>query len=172
MSGPKHSEQERLAALRGYGVLDSPNEPEFDAIVREAARICGVPVALISFIDENRQWFKAKVGIEASDTPRSISFCTHAIQREEGLVIEDARLDDRVSANPLVTGDPNIRFYAGVPLRTPNGARLGTLCVIDQKPRRATDQQLAELRRLADQVMVLLESRRTAARAQPRQRAA
>lgn len=163
MASHDQVEKDRLAALRGYGVLDSPNEPEFDAIVREASHICGNSIALVSFVDEHRQWSKAKVGLEASETPRSISFCTHAIQHDDGMMIEDATQDGRVCANPLVTGDPNIRFYAGVPLRTPSGARLGTLCVINQKPRRASEQQLAGLKRLAEQVMVLLEARRAAA---------
>jgi GAF domain-containing protein len=124
-------ETARLKALHGYGVLDTPNEAEFDAIVREAAKALGTPVALISLIDEHRQWFKAKVGLEPAETPRSISFCTHAIRGTEVMVVEDARNDARFADNPLVTGDPNIRFYAGAPLKTRDGQRIGTLCVID-----------------------------------------
>ena len=118
-------EQARLAALKGYGVLDTPNEAEFDDIVREAARVLGTPIALISLIDADRQWFKAKVGLEASEAPRSISFCTHAIRGPDILVVEDATEDDRFASNPLVTGDPHIRFYAGTPLKTPGGKRIG-----------------------------------------------
>lgn len=153
-------EQSRLAALKGYGVLDTPNEAEFDAIVREAARLLGTPIALISLIDADRQWFKAKVGLEASETPRSISFCTHAIRGPEMLVVEDATADERFANNPMVTGDPHIRFYAGMPLKTPSGKRIGTLCVIDSKPHRApTPQEHAQLAALAEKTILALEER-------------
>ena len=151
----------RIAALNSYGVLDTPNEVEFDAIVREAARILRTPIALISLIDENRQWFKAKVGLEASETPRSISFCTHAIRGPDVFVVEDASKDARFSANPLVTGDPSIRFYAGAPLKTASGMRVGTLCVIDSKVHPAlTERQKTDLEALADRTMKAMEARR------------
>jgi GAF domain-containing protein len=154
-------DRSRVAALKSYGVLDTPNEVEFDAIVREAARILRTPVALISLVDENRQWFKAKVGLDASETPRSISFCTHAIRGPDVFVVEDASKDDRFSSNPLVTGDPSIRFYAGAPLKTASGMRIGTLCVIDSKAHPAlTDRQRAELQALADRTMLEMDARK------------
>ena len=156
----EQTESERIETLRGYGILDTPNEPEFDAIVKEAAQACRTPIALISFVDESRQWFKAKVGLEPSETPRSISFCTHAIHGDQVMVVEDARRDPRVVNSPLVTGNPNIRFYAGAPLRTRTGARLGTLCVIDDQPRTANPRQVMQLEELAQRVVVLLEQRR------------
>lgn len=147
--------------MNSYGVLDTPNEPEFDKIVREAAASLGVPIALVSLLDENRQWFKAKVGITANETPLSMSFCTHAVQQNGVFEVPDATRDPRFAKNPLVTGEPNIRFYAGVPLRTQNGGRIGTICVIDSKPRaglsiREQDYLIA----LAERVMMLLEDRR------------
>lgn len=152
-------ERRRLETLRGYGILDTPNEPEFDAIVHKAAQVCRTPIALISFVDENRQWFKARVGLEAAETPRSISFCTHAIRNNTTMVVEDASCDPRLAASPLVTGEPGIRFYAGTPLRTPGGARLGTLCVIDDKPRSASAEEVQQLERLAEMVVDMLERR-------------
>lgn len=156
-------EQRRLSALRGYGVLDTPNEPEFDAVVHKAAQICRTPIALISFVDDKRQWFKAKVGLDASETPRSISFCTHAIRGNRTMIVADATRDPRLANSPLVTGEPNIRFYAGAPLKTSSGARLGTLCVIDSKPRRIAPDEVEQLERLADMVVGMLERRRTRA---------
>ncbi|PVX28067.1 GAF domain-containing protein [Sphingomonas pokkalii] len=154
-------EPARIAELKGYGVLDTPNEAEFDAIVREAAAALGVPIALISLIDENRQWFKARVGLEPRETPRSISFCTHAIRGPDVFVVNDAKSDPRFSENPLVTGDPNIRFYAGAPLRTPSGRRIGTLCVIDSTARpQLTERDTARLALLAEKTMEALERRR------------
>lgn len=153
-------EKHRLHELHGYGVLDTPNEPEFDSIVHKAASICRTPMALISFVDENRQWFKAKVGIEISETPRSISFCTHAIRTGRPTIVEDASRDPRLAMSPLVRGEPHLRFYAGVPLRTASGARLGTLCVLDKKPRRINPDHVCELERLAAMVVDMLEARR------------
>jgi len=154
-------ESSRQESLNGYGVLDTPNEAEFDAIVRQAARLLGTPIALISLIDENRQWFKAKVGLEPSETPRSISFCTHAIRGNDVFVVPDAREDVRFSSNPLVTGDPNIRFYAGAPLKTPSGKRIGTLCVIDDKAHaRFTPEQREMLAALAEKTMDAMTRRR------------
>lgn len=154
-------EQERLKELQGYGVLDSPNEAEFDAIVRQAASLLGTPIALISLIDDDRQWFKAKLGLEASQTPRTISFCTHAIRSNGVFVVQDAQEDPRFAGNPMVTGDPNIRFYAGAPLRTETGRRIGTLCVIDRTARPSlTPEQNDILTALAAKTMDALEQRR------------
>lgn len=154
-------EATRVAELKGYGVLDTPNEAEFDAIVREAAAALGVPIALISLIDDNRQWFKARVGLEPQETPRSISFCTHAIRGPDVFVVPDAQADPRFAENPLVTGDPNIRFYAGAPLRTATGRRIGTLCVIDSTARpQPSEADMARLALLAEKTMEALERRR------------
>lgn len=147
--------------LKGYGVLDSANEPEFDSIVREAAISLGTSIALVSLLDEHRQWFKAKVGLSVSETPLSMSFCTHAVQQDGVFEVPDATLDDRFADNPLVTGDPNIRFYAGVPLRTPEGSRIGTICVIDKRPRAGLSAGEKDyLEALAQRVMMLLEDRK------------
>ena len=155
-----NDEADRLKSLHGYGLLDTPNEPEFDAIVREAARDMGAPVALISLVDEHRQWFKAKVGLAPHEMPRSISFCTHAIRGPDVMVVEDATADDRFATNPLVTGDPNIRFYAGAPLKTADGKRIGTLCVIDTAARRTpTDADKARLEALAARTVAAFERR-------------
>lgn len=154
-----------MTALKGYGLLDTPNEAAFDKIVREAAVALGAPIALISLIDENRQWFKAKVGLAPSETPRSISFCTHAIRGKATFVVENAAEDDRFAANPLVTGDPHIRFYAGVPLRSATGLRIGTLCVIDSKPRGITLDQQRRLEALAARTMEIMEKRSAVATA-------
>jgi GAF domain-containing protein len=129
-------EAERLAALVGVAVLDTPPEPEFDALVRQAADRFGVPISLVSLVDADRQWFKAATGLPpGAETPRALAFCDHAIRDEAVLVVPDAAADPRFAENPLVTGAPNIRFYAGAPLTLPAGARLGTLCVIDTVPR-------------------------------------
>ena len=153
-------EDGRLAALRAFGVLDTAAEPEFDSIVQQAARTLGTPIALLSLIDEDRQWLKAKVGLEIAETPRSMSFCTHAIQGDEVFVVENAKHDARFADNSLVTGDPNIRFYAGAPLKTDTGRRIGTICVIDSKPRAMlSDVEKTQLEALADRVMKALERR-------------
>jgi PAS domain S-box-containing protein len=138
-------EAARLDALRRCGVLDTEPEAAFDDIARLAAHICRTPVALVSLVDENRQWFKARVGLDVSETPRDVSFCAHAIMQHPGLfVVGDAPSDERFARNPLVRGEPGIRFYAGVPLVTSDGHALGTLCVIDFVPRTlAADQEKA-----------------------------
>jgi GAF domain-containing protein len=156
-------EAERLAALVGVAVLDTPPEPEFDALVQQAAARFGVPISLVSLVDADRQWFKAAVGLPASHaTPREQAFCDHAIREAEVMVVTDATADPRFADNPLVTGAPNIRFYAGAPLVLAQGARLGTLCVIDTVPRPDFGpEQAARLADLARQVAALLAGRKT-----------
>jgi PAS domain S-box-containing protein len=154
----------RLASLRGYDILDTPPEAAFDRLAELAADLFDAPIALVSLVDENRQWFKARIGVNACETPREWSFCAHALDGGdwETLVVEDATLDARFCANPLVTGDPNIRFYAGVALTTPAGLSLGTLCVIDDRRRpRPSDKDLDRLRKLAGIVVDEIVLRRT-----------
>ncbi|MGB5330714.1 MAG: GAF domain-containing protein, partial [Gammaproteobacteria bacterium] len=128
------NEKERLETLRSIDILDTDPEERFDRLTRMARRVFGVSIALVSMVDENRQWFKSKAGLDACETGRDISFCGHAILGNDVFVIENALEDERFADNPLVTGPPNIRFYAGVPLRYLNGSKLGTLCIIDQQP--------------------------------------
>lgn len=161
MSGPETDEAGRLAALDIYEILDTPAEPGFDDIVRIASQICGTPMALISLVDDRRQWFKAAVGIDAAETPREIAFCAHAIGHPDVLAVPDASLDPRFVDNPLVTGDTHLRFYAGAPLVTPEGFALGTLCVLDREPRQLRPDQVEALQALARQVMAQLELRRS-----------
>lgn len=146
-------EAERLDALRTLLVLDTPPEERFDRIARFAATEFDVPMALVSLVDEHRQWFKARVGLEACETSRDISFCGHAIEGSGVMVIEDARRDPRFADNPLVTSDPFIRFYAGAPLILPNGLSVGTLCVIDTEPRAFTRIEQSILGALRDVVV-------------------
>ena len=157
------NEDERLAALRRYEILDTPRQEIFDDFVTIAAQICGTPMALVSFVDQGRQWFAAEQGFGISETPIEQSVCAHALHEEPGfLVVPDLTEDARFRANPLVTGDPNLRFYGGAVLETPEGLPLGTLCVLDDKPRPEglTSTQLRALRSLARQVMAQLELRR------------
>ncbi len=153
-------EARRLEALRGLDVLDTPPEAEFDAVVRLAASLLGVPIALVTLVDAGRQWFKARIGLEVESTERSISFCGHVVADGAPLIVPDAAADPRFEDNPLVTGAPHIRFYAGVPLRMPSGAVLGTLCVIDRAPRTLTAAQQESLSLLAQQATALLRMRR------------
>ena len=153
-------EEERLAALRRYGVLDTPPEQVFDELAFIAGTICGTPIALITLVDEDRQWFKARIGLDAVETPRGTAFCTHAILGHDVMVVPDARQDARFWDNPLVTGAPFIRFYAGAPLRTPEDLALGTLCVIDRVPRILTNEQRHALQSLSHLIVGQLEVRR------------
>ena len=139
---PSPEEARRLAALRDLMVLDSPPEPLFDSITRMAAEVCGAPIALISLLDANRQWFKANVGLlGVSETAREVALCDHTIRSADLLEVEDTTQDQRFARNPLVVDGPHIRFYAGAPLHAPGGERVGTLCVIDRQVR-----QLSALR--------------------------
>jgi diguanylate cyclase (GGDEF)-like protein/PAS domain S-box-containing protein len=149
-----HDESRRLAALRLLGVLDTPPEERFDRLARLASAAIGTPIALVSLVDEDRQWFKARVGLDATETPREYAFCAHAIADDNPgpFVVPDATLDARFADNPLVTGAPHIRFYAGEVVRNPHGQPMGTLCTIDQVPRELSDEQAHILRDLADLV--------------------
>nr|PJZ94489.1 hybrid sensor histidine kinase/response regulator [Leptospira ellisii] len=151
------NEPARLEALLAYKILDTPAEEKFDSMTQIASFICDTKTALISLIDMNRQWFKAKTGLADSETPRNISFCQYAILQDEILEIEDAHLDSRFKNNPLVVGPPYIRFYAGAPLRTPEGFNIGTLCVIDPNPKKLSQKQLLILKVLADQIIFNFE---------------
>jgi PAS domain S-box-containing protein len=150
-------EAERLKALEAYGVLDTPSEAALDDLVALASRICRAPIALISLVDRNRQWFKARAGVDLSETPREIAFCAHAILGDGVMVVPDALADSRFATNPLVTGEPGIRFYAGAPLRTADGHALGTLCVLDREPRELTGDQLGALEVLSREVVARLD---------------
>ena len=154
------SEAQRLTALKAHALLDTAPEPEFDQLVAQAARLCGTPIALVSLVDAERQWFKASVGLQATQTPRTQAFCAHAIAAPGGmLVVPDAKKDARFSANALVLGEPHVGFYAGVVLYDAAGEALGTLCVIDHQPRQLNAAQLAQLQRLAEQVATLIRAR-------------
>ncbi|HEX8705459.1 MAG TPA: ATP-binding protein [Myxococcaceae bacterium] len=154
------NEDARLRALYSYGVLDTQPEPTFDGIARLAAQICGTPIALISLLDKDRQWFKSSSGLEARQTRRDVAFCTYAILEPGVFVVPDALADPRFAHNPLVTGDPHIRFYAGAPLVNPEGFSLGTVCVIDRVPRQLEREKVLALETLAEQVVAQLELRR------------
>ena len=142
-------EDQRLAALRRYAILDTPPEASFDQLTRFASQLCNTPIALVSLIDRDRQWFKSRVGLDVPETPRDIAFCTHAILQPDIFEVQDAAHDPRFHDNPLVTGNPDIRFYAGAPLIDPGGKALGTLCVIDRVPRSLTPLQRDGLRVLS-----------------------
>jgi two-component sensor histidine kinase len=153
------NEHGRLSALLRYQILDTPREQAFDDITLLAAHLCQVPIALVSLVDAERQWFKSAVGFEAGETPRDMAFCAHAILQPDPMVVPDTLRDQRFAGNPLVTGAPHLRFYAGAPLLTRDGYALGTLCVMDHVPRTLDEVQLTSLRALAKQVVVQLELR-------------
>ncbi|MBC7666907.1 MAG: PAS domain S-box protein [Gemmatimonadaceae bacterium] len=163
LQNPGWREADRLAALASYAIMDTPAEGEFDDLIKVAAQICDVPMALISLVDDRRQWFKSAIGLDAAEIPREVAFCAHAIEQREVFVVEDATSDQRFANNPLVTGAPNLRFYAGAPLETPEGLPLGTLCVLDDQPRQLDDKQIFALKTLARQVMAQLELRKALA---------
>nr|MDP9104974.1 GAF domain-containing protein [Candidatus Eremiobacteraeota bacterium] len=158
-------EDARLRALRAYRVLDTSPEAAYDVLVRLAASICGTPIALVTLIDETRQWFKANVGMDGiSETPREGAFCDHAIRGRDVFEIADARADERFATNPLVVGNPQIRFYAGAPLVTPDGDAVGTICVIDREPRALSEPQRLQMNLLAQLVTERLERRKRLSR--------
>jgi hypothetical protein len=163
ISAPRHpSEASRLESLRRYEILDSELDARFQLLAEQATAICGVPIALISLIDENRQWFKARVGVDVTETPRELAFCAHAILQEGVFEVPDARLDQRFHDNPLVTGPAHVVFYAGMPIHGSGGLPLGTVCAVDTVPHRLSDAQRDALRMLGRQVEVLLEARQRA----------
>jgi GAF domain-containing protein len=153
-------EPERLQDLRGYKILDTLPEDEFDNITLLASQICHTPIAMISLVDSDRQWFKSKVGISLSETSRDIAFCAHAIMQHDLFIVSDASKDKRFNENPLVRFEPKIRFYAGAPLVSPDDHALGTLCVMDHEPRQMTTGQKESLRALSRAVMARLDMRR------------
>ena len=159
-------EQERLQALHDLSILDTGREQAYDDMTQLAAQICGTPVSAVTFVDHDRQWFKSSVGFLPDSTDREVSFCAHTILDTDIFEVRDARRDARFADNPLVVGDPFIRFYAGVPLRTITGRSVGALCVIDHRPRRLNDDQREALSALARSVSHFLELRQATRRLQ------
>lgn len=156
------NEEERMTALREYSILDTMAEQVYDDITMLASWVCDAPIALISLVDSDRQWFKSRVGLAATQMPREYGFCAHAILNpDEVMIVPDALNDPRFASNPHVMGEPNIRFYAGAPLVTSSGASLGTVCVIDHVPRTLENEQIDALRALSRQVVAQMELRRT-----------
>ena len=155
----QEQETERLSALLRMELMDTPPEPEFDELVETVAAICDMPMSLVTLLDDRRQWFKAAIGLKVRETPREMAFCTYAIQQPDLLLVEDATADPRFSENPLVTGETHLRFYAGMPISSPDGFPLGTLCVLDRRPRQLTPTQIAALKVLARQVNARMELR-------------
>lgn len=158
-------EPQRMQTLREYNVLDTPPEAVYDDIAHVCAGVCDTPIALITLVDGTRNWFKARVGVddELTESPRDISFCGHAILRKEIFEVTDASIDERFADNPLVAAEPKIRYYAGAPLITPDGYKLGTICAIDVRPRRLSDAQRETLEALSRLVMRQLDRRRRGA---------
>ena len=156
-------EPQRMQTLRDYSILDTPPEAVYDDIAHVCAGVCDTPIALIALIDGTRNWFKARVGVEEelTESPRDISFCGHAIIGNDIFEVTDAQLDDRFADNPLVASQPLIRYYAGAPLITPDGFKLGTICAIDVRPRRLSDAQHDTLTALSRLVMRQLDRRRS-----------
>ena len=155
----QEQEAERLAALLRMELLDTAPEPEFDELVETAAAICDMPMSLVTLLDDRRQWFKAAIGLTVRETPREMAFCAHTIQQPDMLLVEDATTDPRFAENPLVTGETHLRFYAGMPISSPDGFPLGTLCVLDRVPRQLTPTQISALKVLARQVTARMELR-------------
>ena len=154
------NEEARIAALDKYAILDTDPEQSFDDLTLLASFVCNTPIALISLVDEDRQWFKSRIGIEASETSREIAFCSSAILQPDVFVVPDALADDRFRDNPLVVSDPHIRFYAGAPLINEDGYALGTLCVVDRAPRELAPDQKEALKALSRLVLAQMEFRR------------
>lgn len=155
-----NDESARLDALRALNVLDTSPEERFDRLTRMAKRLFGVPISLVSLVDENRQWFKSRQGLDVDETPREVSFCAHAINKNDILVIPDTAVDERFHDNPLVLGKPFIRFYAGCPLKVAQGSKIGTLCIIDVSPRDLDDEDkalLLDLARMAEQELAAVQ---------------
>ncbi len=146
---PTKNEESRLASLQSLRILDTDPEERFDRVTRLAKKLFDVPIALVSLVDERRQWFKSSIGLSVKETPRDISFCGHTIHNNHTFIIEDTFLDERFSDNPLVINEPNIRFYAGHPISAPSGENIGTLCIIDTKPRTLNEDDHAALSDLA-----------------------
>ena len=165
MSELKHNETDRLAALQRYGILDTPPSPIFQSIANTAAIAFSVPIAAVSLIDTNRQWFKASHGLEICETGRDVAFCAHTIQDDEPLIVPDAAHDPRFAGNPLVTGAPHIRFYAGVPLIDADGYALGSFCIIDQSPRLISDDEMTMLQGFGQFALTALTAHREGAAA-------
>lgn len=155
------NESDRLFQLKALEILDTEPESIYDEVTRLASHIGGTPISLVSLVDEDRQWFKSKVGLGASQTPRDVAFCSHAILGKGLFEIPDSRKDSRFSDNPLVTGEPRVIFYAGVPLEIEAGVSVGTLCVIDHQPRQLTKEQVQALECLGNQVIAYLKLRRS-----------
>lgn len=152
-------ETERLESLLRHQLLDTPPEPAFDNITKLAAMFCEAPTSLITLLDDSRQWFKSRFGLDAEETPREHAFCDYAIRSREPMIVSDARRDSRFTGNPFVTGAPHIRFYAGLPLVMRDGAAFGTLCILDHRPRDIGDEQLRALELLRDEAVCYLELR-------------
>lgn len=159
-ASPSTTEAARVAALNRYAILDSEPEQTFDDLVILAAHVCKTPIAMLSLVDDRRQWFKSKVGVQVSETPKEISICATAIQQNDLFIVGDTYQDPRFRENPLVVSDPKIRFYAGAPLINEDGFALGTLCVVDREPRALNDEQKESLQALARLALRQMELRK------------